>query len=176
MNLQSHINALIVHCEAIKDDCKCVGKPGQCNWVEDNCPACDLKRLIVEFIENQNKRVGYSVQMKYQIYNNCGHLVCSIYAKSPDEAANYYFSRNQRVSVFSEIKKVLGEFKMTNQEFIAKENELLANVPEEFRSAICFYAWQRGHAYGLEEVLNYVAELIDMFKEPIEAYTRRITK
>jgi len=63
---------------------------------------------------------------------------------------------------------------MTSEEFAEKERELLAKLPEEFRGPVSGAALERGHAYGLEEVLYHVDGLVEMLQEPIKQYTQRI--
>jgi hypothetical protein len=64
---------------------------------------------------------------------------------------------------------------MTQEEFDVKAEELLRDIPDEFRSILNYMAYERGHAYGYDEVLNILDELVYKFKEPIEKYTWRIT-
>jgi hypothetical protein len=64
---------------------------------------------------------------------------------------------------------------MTQEEFDVKAEELLRDIPDEFRSILNYMAYERGHAYGYDEVLNILDELVYKFKEPIEQYTQRIT-
>lgn len=63
---------------------------------------------------------------------------------------------------------------MTNEEFAAKEAELLKRLPVEFRSKVSYAAYERGHSYGMEEVLSYVEGYVDMLEEPIQDYRIRI--
>ena len=64
---------------------------------------------------------------------------------------------------------------MTQEEFDVKTEELLRDIPEEFRNTLNYMAYERGHAYGYDEVLNILYELVYNLKKPIETYTRRIT-
>lgn len=63
---------------------------------------------------------------------------------------------------------------MDEETFTARQDELLAQLPEEFRGAVSFKAWQDGHAYGYAEVLSHVADLVESLKKPIADYTARI--
>lgn len=65
---------------------------------------------------------------------------------------------------------------MTQEDFEARESELLARLPEDFRSTISYMAYERGHAYGYNEVLGHVESLVYDLLPAIEAYTARITK
>ena len=64
---------------------------------------------------------------------------------------------------------------MTNEEFNQKEEELLNELPPEFRSAVSYHAYERGHAYGHSEVFIHVAELVNLLEKPIAEYTKRLT-
>ena len=64
---------------------------------------------------------------------------------------------------------------MTQEEFDVKAEELLRDIPDEFRNTLNYMAYERGHASGYEEVLNILSGLVYDLKAPIEQYTRRIT-
>jgi hypothetical protein len=57
-----------------------------------------------------------------------------------------------------------------------RTKELLDQVPIEFRGALSYQAYQTGHAYGDEEILNHLTDLVEMIKGPIAKYTARITR
>jgi hypothetical protein len=63
---------------------------------------------------------------------------------------------------------------MDNQEFERRQEEILKDIPEEFRSAVRWHAYDSGHASGRAEVLYHVQDLVDMLKEPIAKYTARL--
>jgi len=65
---------------------------------------------------------------------------------------------------------------MTAEEYAVAEKEELdnANIPQEFRSAISHLAWERGHAYGYNEVEIHLFDLISALQDPIKAYEKRI--
>lgn len=65
---------------------------------------------------------------------------------------------------------------MDNQEFEQRQDEILKDIPQEFHSAVRWHAYDRGHAYGHNEVLIHVQDLVDMLKEPIAEYTARLIK
>jgi len=64
--------------------------------------------------------------------------------------------------------------RLTQEQFEAKQTELLADLPKEFHSAIAYNAWEHGHSAGYEEVLIHVSDLADALAEPIKNYTKRI--
>lgn len=65
---------------------------------------------------------------------------------------------------------------MNGENFEQRQDEILKDIPEEFHSAVKWHAYDRGHAYGHEEVLIHVQNLVDMLKDPIIKYTERLTK
>lgn len=64
---------------------------------------------------------------------------------------------------------------MTNEEYAAKERELLSQLPQEFHSAVSYHAYETGHAYGHEEVLIHLQGLVDMLVPCVNSYTQRLT-
>lgn len=66
--------------------------------------------------------------------------------------------------------------KMTGQEYEAKQNELLGQLPEEFRSCISYMAYDRGHSAGREEVINILSGLVNALLDPIREFEHRIVE
>jgi len=50
----------------------------------------------------------------------------------------------------------------------------LKNIPQEFRSAISYHAYEEGHAYGWSEVLIHLRDLIDGLEPAIRAFEKRV--
>lgn len=65
---------------------------------------------------------------------------------------------------------------MTAKEFEDEETNILSEIPYEFREAISYHAYEKGHSCGYEEVILYLNDLVDTFKGPIEKYRIRILK
>ena len=65
---------------------------------------------------------------------------------------------------------------MTDQEYADKEKALFdeSKIPVEFRSALSYLAYERGHAYGLDEIWSELIDLVSGLQEPIKKYTERI--
>jgi hypothetical protein len=63
---------------------------------------------------------------------------------------------------------------MDSQEFLDKEEKLLAELPVEFRSTISVMAYERGHAYGHNEVLGHVQGMVYDLLPAIQAFESRI--
>ena len=78
-----------------------------------------------------------------------------------------------------EVEKSCPHFKpfpprMTAEEFKSKENELLNEVPKEFRSALSSKAYADGHSAGFEEIICHLEELVNSLGEPIRNFEKRI--
>lgn len=54
----------------------------------------------------------------------------------------------------------------------SKTDELLSQVPEEFRSALSYMAYESGHSAGEEEVLCHLHSLIDGLKPAIKDFCK----
>lgn len=65
---------------------------------------------------------------------------------------------------------------MDHLEFNQQEAELLARLPEELRSTVSWIAYDRGHAYGHEEVLGHVREMVNELEEPIQKLIERVQR
>jgi len=57
---------------------------------------------------------------------------------------------------------------------MTREEALLERVPLEFRSAISYMAYERSHAYGVDEVYNTMLGLVNDLQPAIHAYGIRI--
>ena len=64
------------------------------------------------------------------------------------------------------------EIKELNEEefFEYQTNKLLEQIPDEFRTALSYYAYRMGHSSGKEEVLIILKDIIFDLKESIEKY------
>jgi len=60
--------------------------------------------------------------------------------------------------------------RMTSEEFNVKQDELLSELPEEFRSFVSSYAYDHGHSAGYEEVIGIMSGLVSDLKEPIRKF------
>jgi hypothetical protein len=63
---------------------------------------------------------------------------------------------------------------MTDEEFSKEQTELLKDVPNEFKGALSYMAYERGHSSGHEEVINELRMLISDLQEPIKSFGERI--
>jgi hypothetical protein len=64
--------------------------------------------------------------------------------------------------------------RLMEKEFQEKQCEMMQNIPAEFHNGIAYLAWEQGHAYGFEEVLLHLSDIIDAIEKPLEEYTKRI--
>lgn len=62
--------------------------------------------------------------------------------------------------------------RMTSKEFAKREKEILSAIPQEFHSAVSFQAYEEGHAYGYEEVLIHVQNIVGMLEKPIAEFKK----
>jgi hypothetical protein len=64
--------------------------------------------------------------------------------------------------------------RMTDEEFNNRQTTLLVDIPKEFHGALSYHAWESGHAYGYEEVLSHLQDLVEMIRKPINDFKGRI--
>ena len=64
--------------------------------------------------------------------------------------------------------------RMTPEEFASQEEELLSRLSPEVRSAVSWMAYDRGHAYGYEECLIHVQEMVENLEEPLQNLVARV--
>lgn len=64
--------------------------------------------------------------------------------------------------------------RMTNEEFATQQAELLKDVPEEFKSAMSYMAYEDGHSAGHEEVINILRGLVSDLLPSIKAFEKRL--
>lgn len=65
---------------------------------------------------------------------------------------------------------------MTLDEFNTRQDELLAGLPEELRPAVSHMAYESGHAYGYQEVLIHLQDLVAGLEAPVRAYGSRMER
>ena len=65
---------------------------------------------------------------------------------------------------------------MTLNEFNARQNEILERLPEELHAPISWLAYDRGHAYGYQEVLIHLDEMVSTLLVPIRTYGQRMER
>jgi len=58
---------------------------------------------------------------------------------------------------------------------IEKEDYILMDVPEEFKSRLSYMAYEDGHAYGQEEVESKLSDLVNDLLPCIKAFEKRLT-
>lgn len=81
----------------------------------------------------------------------------------------------------AECEKTCNQFspyppRMTAEVFTEKQAKLLKNIPPEFHSAFSGKAWQDGHAYGYEEIISALRDLVSDFQPAIQTFETRIRK
>jgi hypothetical protein len=63
---------------------------------------------------------------------------------------------------------------MTNDEYIKKSDEILLQVPIEFRSVLDYMAYEKGHAFGYDEVIGILEGLVNSLSPAIVEFETRI--
>lgn len=66
------------------------------------------------------------------------------------------------------------EQKESEDKFQREMAEILAPLPEEFRSFVSWRAWEYGHSAGYNEVVNYAITLAGELLPAVQAYTKKI--
>ncbi len=65
---------------------------------------------------------------------------------------------------------------MSNEEYEQAIQTELAKLPIEFRSAVSWEAYDRGHSAGISEVHLHTCSLVAMLEKPCKELVQRITK
>lgn len=63
---------------------------------------------------------------------------------------------------------------MNDQEFAAKQQEILADIPEVFHGALSYYAYREGHSGGNNDILIILEDLVEALKEPIMKFEEQV--
>lgn len=63
---------------------------------------------------------------------------------------------------------------MTLDEFNARQAEILVRLPEELREVASHMAHDSDHAYGYQEVLINLRDLVACLEGPVREYDRRM--
>ncbi len=66
--------------------------------------------------------------------------------------------------------------RMTDAEYNSEMAELLAELPEEFRSYVSSESYDHGHSAGYEECVSIARSMVHGLKPVIDAYTKRIKR
>ena len=57
---------------------------------------------------------------------------------------------------------------------MSKAEQILSKVPKEFHATLSYMAYERGHAYGDEEIENILQNLVNDLEPAILLYEARI--
>ena len=66
--------------------------------------------------------------------------------------------------------------RMTKEEFGKQQEELLKDLPEEFKGFVSYKAWEEGHAEGFENIICILSDLVSDLKDNIVMFEQRIRK
>jgi hypothetical protein len=64
--------------------------------------------------------------------------------------------------------------RMTEDEYTDELNELLADLPDEFKNYVSQTAYEEGHSAGYEEVITCARNIVCNLKPAVDAYTKRL--
>jgi hypothetical protein len=86
----------------------------------------------------------------------------------------------QKWSCDSTYEKTCKAFKatpprMTSEEFIIEQNNVLKEIPKEFKDRLSYMAYERGHSAGYEEIISILKGLVNNLKQPIADFQKRIS-
>ncbi len=65
---------------------------------------------------------------------------------------------------------------MTLDDYNTRQNEILADLPDELRPVLSYMAYERSHAYGYEEVLNTLSSMVHDLRDAVRAYGARMER
>ena len=66
--------------------------------------------------------------------------------------------------------------RMTKEEFGKQQEELLKDIPEEFKGFVLYKAWEEDHAEGFENIICILSDLVSDLKDNIVMFEQRIRK
>jgi hypothetical protein len=66
--------------------------------------------------------------------------------------------------------------RMTEEEYLKEQEEILAGIPQEFKGPLSYMAYERGHSAGNEESIGILRGLVSDLREPIKAFEKRLAK
>lgn len=64
--------------------------------------------------------------------------------------------------------------RMTEEEYEKKAKEVLKGIPKVFHAELKFMAYDHGHAYGWEEILEYLRDFASGLNTPMEKLRKAI--
>ena len=63
---------------------------------------------------------------------------------------------------------------MTEVEYLVEVEKLLIAIPQEFKETLAYMAYEKGHAYGYEEIICVLKNLISDLKPAIDKFQARL--
>ena len=57
---------------------------------------------------------------------------------------------------------------------IHSDEYIMRDIPKEFHGTLSYMAYEKGHAYGYDEVRNILMGLVDDLKKPIKNFEQRL--
>ena len=65
---------------------------------------------------------------------------------------------------------------MTEDEFVKKQDTLLARLPREVHAPLATIAWEQGHSNGYSEVIGVLSDLVWALDAPLALLVKRTLK
>ena len=119
-------------------------------------------------------RDGYRDEADRVLWREAVDPICG----SPDSAVAVQFSGwpwlLQIAAGDVDEKLYTGGQVMTSEEYAEKQEQILMAVPKEFWGPMSYYAYERSHAYGMEETLNTLVGLVSDIGPAIKEFELRI--
>jgi hypothetical protein len=91
------------------------------------------------------------------------------------EVQNYFITKGEYECKDFE-QKPLPPPRMTEEQYLEKQGEILADIPVEFHSVLSYMAYERGHSSGYEECISILNDLVTNLKPAIESYRYTLIK
>lgn len=116
--------------------------------------------------------------------NHANEAVCHLKLKTSRSKAEKITFKTFRLVVEKGQQKRIASYDITvnlpleamnEQEYEQEMENLLADIPNEFREYIRSEAWDQGHANGYDECFGIATNLYYALKKVVDTYTARIT-
>ena len=99
--------------------------------------------------------------------------------KSVEKEISDFISKNAKKicpELFEEYNAYQLKVKQEREEFQQDQDDLLTEIPIEFKGLISSWAWDQGHSSGYAEVLKYVRDYANDLEPVIKTYTENLIK
>ena len=79
---------------------------------------------------------------------------------------------------YDTVQETMEKKQMTSSEYETNAAELFTqhNIPMELRAALSYQAYERGHAYGYNNVYSILEDLVYALEKPLQKLQKRLTE